>query len=578
MLADVHVPFPTTFASIFASMPNDRQRRSFAAVLASATACVSFLANVAAGEASGFAKARAPFAPQLVVDNDHAVCTLFVEAVRREFFETNYKRSAPFDIDVTDRDWPGAQVRWLFPGTASEVGFGERDAMLNIHHSAVLADLDRDGSPEALALYGWVHSWRGSNYALVRYPDFATYFRTLENAKAQVAAVDAIERGDGRNSLSWDWARPSVVELGGAFYLVDAGEVYHHSPTISLRRIPARGPAIETCRVLKWRPIDSLGGNAQAVREFMTTLRAIAGTTDGACGGTLNPTTRLAILQPTIEALAVTRPWAFPEPYNTRADVDRELVYWSELGLWNKRLVRKLKTQQAAAIDALARDYRDSFGLTEADARREALKSVDLVLRHRFIFLSGGHWPELPSDRRTLQKMILDGAALAKIEWFLRKGEHLFTPTLPSLCEPPFEPLLFAALERPAVMRALLRRGATIDDRNAIGKTALMAAAHFDLAPAARLLLSRGADVNARTSPNERSYMTFRERTALMYAAENAHLPMIRLLVEAGADVAAVDSAKRDVFNYLRRNTAMTTREREQATAYLKAALVKAKP
>lgn len=544
----------------------DRAIKGFAlaAIFASAFVGASPL------EASDFVPARVPFAPQLVADHDAAVCTPFVEAVRREFFESNYAMHAPFDIDVTDRDWPGAQVRWLFPHNSTEVGFGERDLKLKRHQSAVIADLDRDGSPEALALFGWVHSWRGANYALVRYPSFETYLSALETDR-KATPTDTVEPSDGRTSLSWNWARPSVVEIRGAFYLVDAGEVYHRLPTISLRRIPANGPAVETCRVLKWRPIETLGADAQPVRDFMATLRSIAGTTDGGCGGTSHPNAGLALAQTTVEALAITMPWALPQqPYNTRAVVDAELTRWSDLGLWNKRRVRAKTSQQAAAIDALARDYRGRFGLTASSARRQAVKTIDLVLRLRFVFPSSSRPPEPRSDRLTLQKMILDGTSPGAIERFLLKGEHVFTPLPPSHCESPLEPLLFAALERPRVMRLLLRHGAVADERNGFGKTALMTAAQFDLLPAARLLLSHGADVNARTSAT-RGNQNFKERTALMYAAENAGVPMIRLLIGTGADVAAVDSAKRDVFDYLSRNGTMTAQEREQAAAYLNA-------
>lgn len=407
--------------------------------------------------------------------------------------------------------------------------------------------------------------------ALVRYPSFETYLSALDTDRKAIA-TDTVEPSDRRKSLSWNWARPSVVEIRGAFYLVDAGEVYHRAPTVSLRRIPARGPAVETCRVLKWRPIETLGANAQPVREFMATLRSIAGTTDGGCGGTLNPTAGLALALTTVEALAITRPWALPqEPYNARAVVDAELARWSDLGLWNKRLFRAQRAQQKAAIDALASDYRANFGLTETGARRQAAKSADLVFRHRFVFPSGGQPPEPPSDRLTLQRMILGGTPAGEIKRFLLKGEHLFTP-LPAIshCAPPLEPLLFAALERPDVMRLLLRHGATVDERNGFGKTALMTAAQFDLLPAARLLLAQGADVNAQTSATLGN-QTFKERSALMYAAENAGMPMIRLLVGAGADVGAVDSAQRNVFNYLSRNGTMSAQEREQAAAYLKA-------
>jgi ankyrin repeat protein len=75
--------------------------------------------------------------------------------------------------------------------------------------------------------------------------------------------------------------------------------------------------------------------------------------------------------------------------------------------------------------------------------------------------------------------------------------------------------------------RLLVDRGAVVNARNDAGGTALMYAVH-DLAKA-KLLLARGADPNLRSGEG---------RTALMIAAGNSgSFPVVKLLLERGADV-----------------------------------------
>jgi uncharacterized protein len=89
--------------------------------------------------------------------------------------------------------------------------------------------------------------------------------------------------------------------------------------------------------------------------------------------------------------------------------------------------------------------------------------------------------------------------------------------------------LLFAAarLGCEAEARALLDRGAAIDAKDRLGKTALAKAAEADKAPLIRLLLERGANPNARAVDGS---------TPLFYAAEQDRGAAIALLLERGAD------------------------------------------
>jgi len=81
------------------------------------------------------------------------------------------------------------------------------------------------------------------------------------------------------------------------------------------------------------------------------------------------------------------------------------------------------------------------------------------------------------------------------------------------------------------VIRDLLKAGADVDSANADGQTALMILARTSNIEAARLLISHGANVNAR----ER----WREQTPLMWAAAENQPAMVQLLVEHRAEVDA---------------------------------------
>ena len=126
------------------------------------------------------------------------------------------------------------------------------------------------------------------------------------------------------------------------------------------------------------------------------------------------------------------------------------------------------------------------------------------------------------------------------------------------------EPMLFYALEHPDEVRALLDGGADINEGNEFGKTALMYAAHYDLADTVTLLLGRGADVTKRTNAQNAAdtLIQFDSRTALMYAAENASERVIRALIEAGSDTCATDTGNRDVWSYVQRSRRLSNDDR----------------
>ena len=98
---------------------------------------------------------------------------------------------------------------------------------------------------------------------------------------------------------------------------------------------------------------------------------------------------------------------------------------------------------------------------------------------------------------------------------------------------------LSLASTRPATRRscsACSTAGADANERMLNTDTALMMASRTGDVATMKLLLDRGADVNAKE--------TTRGTTALMWAAAQGHAAAVQLLVERGADVSGADESR----------------------------------
>jgi len=93
-----------------------------------------------------------------------------------------------------------------------------------------------------------------------------------------------------------------------------------------------------------------------------------------------------------------------------------------------------------------------------------------------------------------------------------------------------------ASTARSEMVKLLLDRGADVNRRDKIGRTPLFFATFRKSPPEnARLLLTKGADVNARDNKGE---------TAFYYAQANANQDVIEVLVKAGANGGKMPAAK----------------------------------
>ena len=90
-------------------------------------------------------------------------------------------------------------------------------------------------------------------------------------------------------------------------------------------------------------------------------------------------------------------------------------------------------------------------------------------------------------------------------------------------------PLIEAAENNDIVaIEQLLLHGSPIDERDAKGRTALLAATHAARIEAANLLISKGADVNAKDSIQDSPYL---------YAAAEGPMEILIMTLKAGADL-----------------------------------------
>ena len=124
------------------------------------------------------------------------------------------------------------------------------------------------------------------------------------------------------------------------------------------------------------------------------------------------------------------------------------------------------------------------------------------------------HWAAHNGDVDLVQRLIRAGANV--------KAVNAFGATPMSEA---------AVLADPVLFSALLEAGASVESPNADGQTALMVVARTSRVDAARLLIQRGANVNAVEK--------WRGQTALMWAAAQSQPAMVRALIAAGAHVDA---------------------------------------
>lgn len=170
-----------------------------------------------------------------------------------------------------------------------------------------------------------------------------------------------------------------------------------------------------------------------------------------------------------------------------------------------------------ATVVLAAADLRlpDAAQQGDREAVRSLLKQKADVNAAQGDGMTALHWAVYKNDLEMAQMLLQAGASLKA-----KTREGALTP------------LYMAATNgNGAIIDALVKAGADVNQANALGTTPLMQASASGSVDAVKLLLDRGANINAKD--------TVREQSALMFAAALNRSAVIKLLVARGADLKA---------------------------------------
>jgi hypothetical protein len=222
--------------------------------------------------------------------------------------------------------------------------------------------------------------WRGDQYTLVEAPEAATPAEVLAAVESNSPSLKVF--------LGGGWRPPMILRdrNSGELWVILVGAPFDVLKEWNVLTQGEDGFATK-CSV-------SFAPNGAApMRLLPPELRILARLADQALGpgtdeGTLQPTARTRIEVEHAWANVALRPWALPQPYNTREEVEAGLAEWSLKARSFSSLRSRLQAQYPLAQAALARYYERHFGKDPEQARAAAAYSLDIAFRMYFVFHS----------------------------------------------------------------------------------------------------------------------------------------------------------------------------------------------
>ena len=233
-----------------------------------------------------------------------------------------------------------------------------------------------------------------------------------------------------------------------------------------------------------------------------------------------------------------------PPPGYPSPGFDYPYQVWGYTSLNNYVVSQHIRKLYHAAHQQLAAYYRKHMRLDRANSEQAAKAALFLAT------LGGDCGREVPTV--SLRRRMLERAPPDEIKRLLKDGAMDAREIDNCSQYAGVDPLLLVAVANPAAFSLVMQHEPDINERNAIGKTALMEATQFNQLRLVKLLLEHHASVNATTwGGKDAPPLGDDARDALMYAAANGSLEVIKVLLDAGADPHQADTKGYRAIDYL---------------------------
>lgn len=277
-------------------------------------------------------------------------------------------------------------------------------------------------------------------------------------------------------------------------------------------------------------------GAAVAVKQLTHEVLEMEGTQpEGVACGDMDTTNRWTDALEKELPQTLYRPWAVTAPstsdptsansYGVYSEIIGSLRAWSASGTYESQAFKSYEAQFDSTVRALRALYVEQYGWTLSHAQSVANEKLRDAVSYGF-----GFYDYVPPDDLNLRQIVLQHGSLTSLR----------SASLSDLedREPGTDPLISTAINYPAAVALLLKKGVNPDSPNDFGKTPLMYAAQYNQLASAHLLLKGGANPNAATiQPSDGCFYALHTTnvTALDYAIRYATPAMVKLLLAHGA-------------------------------------------
>jgi len=233
----------------------------------------------------------------------------------------------------------------------------------------------------------YTHSWRGDMHALNVAPESLSN----EDAMSVLRVGGAPEPADTKGVkvvFGESWTGPWLAEKNGITCGIDTGHPAEPLCNWNVFGISQDEPVATIAFHPQVKDTNSLIPKGP-LKEIALLLDSIVGTPKE-WQGTLNANGRIHADVRYLWMDLVYRPWSLGTAYNTRANIERNLIKWSKGSKVYKQQYDRLKVLYPQAELQLVQHYKTRFGWSDAKCKEAAKKWMDSIYRAHFVFPSDG--------------------------------------------------------------------------------------------------------------------------------------------------------------------------------------------